>query len=89
MDKHYWKDAYKDYWEKASKKEEYIKKIIEDETGFTVHEVGLGAGSIEFISGSAKDNNLKKGDADLYVDEPEAFIEVTGPNIPLSFHQPL
>lgn len=81
MDKHYWKDAYKEFWEISSKKEAFVKKLIEKETGLEVVEIGMGTGSNAFISGSATDNNFEKGDADLYVKKADAFIEVTGPNI--------
>ena len=83
MDKHFWKDAYKEFWEISSQKEIFIKNLIEKETELKVHEIGLGAGSDAFITGNAKDNNFEKGDADLYVEGVEAFIEVTGPNIPM------
>jgi hypothetical protein len=89
MDKHYWKNAYKDFWEVAASKENKIKNIIENETGFKVLEIGLGAGSTEFVSGNASDNKLTKGDADLYVNEKECFVEVTGPNIKMDFNRPL
>lgn len=89
MDKHYWKNAYEDFWEIAASKEKKIKKIIESETGYEVVEIGLGAGSTEFISGNANDNKLTKGDADLYVTEKECYVEVTGPNIKMDFEKPL
>lgn len=89
MDKNYWKEAYKDSWDISSQKEKLIKELIEDLTGYKVHEVGLGAGSIELIDGSAKDNNLEKGDADLYVDECDTYVEVTGPNVITLFDAPL
>ncbi len=89
MDKHYWKNAYEEFWEIAASKENKIKNIIEQETGYEVIEIGLGAGSTEFIKGNAKDNKLTKGDADLYVLEKECYIEVTGPNIKMDFEKPL
>lgn len=67
MDKNYWKEAYKEYWEISSKKEIFVKELIESKTGFKTLEVGLGAGSEDFLSGSASDYGLTKGDADLYV----------------------
>lgn len=88
-DKNYWKDAYKDSWDAASSKEKSIKNLIENQTGLNVIEVGLGAGTTDYIGGSAKDNNLTKGDADLYVPDKDCYIEVTGPNIPLAFNLPL
>jgi hypothetical protein len=84
MDNHYWKEAYKESWDASSKKEQFIKSIIEKETGLNVKEIGLGAGSSEFIEGSAKDNQHEKGDADLFIEEIDTYIEVTGPNIPMN-----
>lgn len=52
MDKNYWKEAYKEYWEISSKKEIFVKELIESKTGFKTLEVGLGAGSEDFLSGS-------------------------------------
>lgn len=89
MDKHYWKEAYKDSWSAASKKEEAIKLLIEKETGYSVKIVGLGAGTDGYITGNASDNNMNKGDADLYISEIETYIEVTGPNIPMALELPL
>lgn len=79
MDKNYWKEAYKEYWEISSKKEIFVKELIESKTGFKTLEVGLGAGSEDFLSGSASDYGLTKGDADLYVIVPDTYVEVTGP----------
>lgn len=89
MDKHYWKEAYKDAWGISSEKEANIKRLIEAQTNSEVIEIGLGAGSSEFISGSASDNELTKGDADLYVKESDCYVEVTGPNIKMSRTKPL
>ncbi len=89
MDKHYWKNAYKDFWEIAASKENKIKNIIENETGFEVLEIGLGAGSSQYVTGNAIDNKLTKGDADLYVPEKDCYVEVTGPNIKMDFDRPL
>ena len=58
-----------------------MKELIESKTGFKTLEVGLGAGSEDFLSGSASDYGLTKGDADLYVIVPDTYVEVTGPNI--------
>lgn len=54
MDKNYWKEAYKEYWEISSKKEIFVKELIESKTGFKTLEVGLGAGSEDFLSGSIR-----------------------------------
>lgn len=51
MDKNYWKEAYKEYWEISSKKEIFVKELIESKTGFKTLEVGLGAGS-DFYRGA-------------------------------------
>lgn len=89
MDKDYWKEAYKEFWEASSKKEEFVKELIEKETGATVLEVGLGAGTEDFLSGSAADYGLTKGDADLYVVDSDAYVEVTGPNIKVNLSDTL
>lgn len=89
MDKNYWKEAYSHLWSKASQKEEAIKGMIEHETGMQVEIVGLGAGSDKFIAGSASDNKMQKGDADLYIPKLDCYIEVTGPNIPMKIEMPL
>jgi len=89
MDKHYWKNAYKDFWDAAAAKEISIKNIIESDTGCEVMIVGMGAGGSAFVKGSAEDNKLAKGDADLFVTHKECFIEVTGPNVRMDFDKPL
>lgn len=38
MDKNYWKEAYKEYWEISSKKEIFVKELIESKTGFKASE---------------------------------------------------
>lgn len=81
MDANFWKDRYKDHWDKAAQKEKMVIDKIERETGKKVELYGLGAGSTEFLSGSASDHNFTKGDADLYIKDVDFFIEVTGPNI--------
>ncbi len=81
MDANYWKDGYKDSWPISAKKEEFIKNLIEMGTGYTVHLIGMGAGTTSYIPGNAADNKFIKGDADLYVEYADSFVEVTGPNI--------
>lgn len=81
MDKNYWKNAYKELWGKADEKEREVKKVIEKLLNVELTFYGLGAGSTEFVQGNAKDNNQAKGDADLYIQEFDTFIEVTGPMI--------
>lgn len=89
MNKDYWKEAYKESWEVSSKKEGFVKELIEKETGFKVIEVGLGAGTEDFLSGSAAEHGLTKGDADLYVVDSDTYVEVTGPNIHVNFSDTL
>ena len=84
MDKNFWKDRYKDSWDKAAQKEKMVVEQIESKTGKKVELVGLGAGSTKYLSGSASDHNSVKGDADLYIKDADTFIEVTGPNIKVS-----
>ena len=83
MYKNYWKEHYAGSWKKASEKEEFIKKEIADATGLKVINYGLGSGSAAFIEGNAAENKMKKGDADLYIEEIKSFVEITGPNIPV------
>ena len=89
MDKHYWKKAYRKYWKKAGQKESFIQQLITAETGYKVEFAGLGAGSEAFIYGNATDNAHIAGDADLYIPACDAFVEVTGPNIPMETNAPL
>ncbi|MEO4007300.1 hypothetical protein [Flavobacterium sp. CAU 1735] len=81
MDSNYWKDRYKDSWDKAAQKEKMVIELIEAHTGKKVELYGLGAGTTDYITGSAQQNNSAKGDADLYLKDSEIFLEVTGPNI--------
>jgi hypothetical protein len=76
----YWKDKYKDFWDDAAKKEENVKKLIEKECKCKCRFVGLGAGSTNYLPGSAKLQGFKKGGSDLHVEGTSIFIEVTGPN---------
>lgn len=89
MDKNYWKDAYKDLWARTGEKETFIQEVLEQETGYKVKKIGFGAGTTEFLPGSAAEYGQEKGGADLYVEEADAYVEVTGPNIPVSENAPL
>ena len=84
MDENFWKDAYKDSWAKASDKENWVKSSIEKAASIPVEIVGLGAGSTDYISGSAASNDKEKGGADLYLPSLDIYVEVTGPNIKVS-----
>ena len=79
-DENYWKDRYKEYWDVAKRKEENVKTLIESRCKCQCEYVGLGAGSTDYLSGSAKSQGFKKGGSDLHVKETNIFIEVTGPN---------
>jgi len=85
----YWKDAYKESWPKSKKREKVIAELIFNKTGKKVVLKGFGAGSDEFISGSAKDHGYEKGDADGTVEQTNIKIEVTGPNVTVSDTAPL
>lgn len=78
-DKEFWKKRYENKWEQAAKKEDALAKLLTTETAKEVVEVGLGAGTADFIKGSARDNGHEKGDADLYVKDTNIYVEVTGP----------
>lgn len=75
----YWKDAYKNTWIEAANREKKFVEMVKNETGLTAIPYGLGATSTEYISGSAKSNGTEKGDADLWVEGTNVYIEVTGP----------
>jgi len=78
MDENYWKDAYQDTWDESSKRENRLKAYIEKLTGMKCEESGLGAGTSQYISGSAARNGYQKGDADLSIQGTSIYIEVTG-----------
>ena len=78
-DKEFWKKKYENKWDQAAKKEDALAKLLTKATAKEVVEVGLGAGTADFIKGSAKDNGHEKGDADLYVKGTNIYVEVTGP----------
>ncbi len=79
MDNNYWKNAYKDTWDASAKREEFMIDWIRNNTGLEAVPIGLGAGSDEFIEGSAAENGLDKGDADLHIVNTNIYVEVTGP----------
>ena len=78
-DPDFWKQQYQHAWAKASEREKTIKARILNESGKQVELVGLGAGSTDFLSGTAASQGYQKGDADLYVVGTNIFLEVTGP----------
>lgn len=79
MDSNYWKNAYKETWDASSKRELYMAQWIEENTGLEAEVIGLGAGTSNFISGSASENGYVKGDADIHIKNTNIYIEVTGP----------
>lgn len=79
MDEYYWKKAYANTWGISSERERWLAAYLERETGRKVFLTGFGAGSTAFIPGNAEKNGYQKGDADLYVDGTNIYIEVTGP----------
>ena len=78
QDADYWKKNYSFLWEKSSEREESIKKIIEEKTGFILEPFGLGAQSSDFLSGNAKSYDKEKGSPDYHVKGTNVYIEVTG-----------
>lgn len=78
-DPNFWKERYQHLWSASSKKEEFLKNLIFEETGLKLVPYGLGAGTSTFISGSAKDNDNERGAPDFKVEGENVFIEVTGP----------
>ena len=79
MDENYWKDAYQNTWDKASKREKRLMACLEKMAGVKCSESGLGTGSTAYISGSAERNGYQKGDADFLIEGTNVYIEVTGP----------
>lgn len=79
MGENYWKDAYKDTWAESSKREKRLMRYLENQTGMKCAESGLGAGTSQYISGSAVRNGYQKGDADFLIQGTNVYIEVTGP----------
>ncbi len=74
-DYNYWKKKYSFLWGKSASREEMVKTIIEEETGYKVEYHGTGAGTTEFIDGKSKE----KGSTDLHVIGTDIYIEITGP----------
>ena len=60
MNENYWKDAYQNTWDKASKREKRLMARLEKMAGVKCSESGLGAGSTAYISGSAERNGYQK-----------------------------
>lgn len=83
QNKNFWKDKYKDSWELSNKKEALVAELITEKTGMEVLTIGFGARSSEYIQGTAEENGFKAGDADLYVKNADAYVEVTGSNVPM------
>ena len=79
MDNNYWKNAYQNTWDQSSERENFMVTWIKENTGLTAEVIGLGAGTNEFIGGSAEENGHEKGDADLHIVDTDVYIEVTGP----------
>lgn len=78
-DADYWKKQYKETWAQSSQRELTIAKLLEDESGKKIEPVGLGAGSADFLSGTASERGYTKGDADFIVAGTNIHLEVTGP----------
>lgn len=79
MDENYWKDAYRNTWDASSQREKNLMRYLERMAGVQCIESGLGAGSSQYISGSAARNGYQKGDADFSIKDTNIYIEVTGP----------
>lgn len=76
----HYKKAYSGEWSAGNRRERLVSDVLE-RVGFTVHMEGLGAGSTEFLSGRADAHGKTKADPDLFVEETETYVEVTGTNI--------
>ncbi len=78
-DADYWKKLYRQAWDKSDRREREIIRRINEETGKVAIPVGLGAGSTEFLSGTAASRGYERGGADLHVAGTNVYLEVTGP----------
>ena len=88
-DTDYWKKLYQGLWKKTGEREKALAQTIENLTGHKVKIVGLGAGSDDFLSGTAVSHGHEKGDADMTVESTNISLEVTGPNIHVPSTAPL
>lgn len=78
-DPNFWKDQYQHSWSQSQQKEHMIARRIEAETGHNVVPIGLGAGSDQYLPGTAKAQGFERGGADLQIDGTNIVLEVTGP----------
>ena len=86
----YWKKQYKETWGQSSQRETAIATYLEQSSSTEIEPVGLGAGSADFLPGSASEHGHAKGDADLVVVGTNIYLEVTGPLVPsVDQHQDL
>ena len=81
QDEDYWKRLYQQSWAVADQRERAVIERIQQETGKVATFSGLGAGSAEFLSGTAASQGFEKGGADLYVVDTNIYLEVTGPQV--------
>jgi hypothetical protein len=85
----FWKEQYRNTWEKSALRENLVQSLIEQQASCGINQIGLGAGSTEFLSGSASSHGLDKGGSDLQVNGTNIFIEVTGPQVYIHPSKPL
>lgn len=79
-DDDFWKERYQDKWEAGNSREEFVKGLLED-AGYAVEDYGFAARSTEFVSGSADEHGHEKGDPDLFIEDAETYVEVTGTDV--------
>ena len=88
-DDNYWKHGYEHLWPISGPREDDIAELIGDSTGKKLTKVGFGTGSDKFLSGTAANHGHEKGEADLFVQNTNIHLEVTGPlakTVPFSAH---
>lgn len=78
MSDNFWKDRYKETWEKAAVRETEIQQYIQQTTGFELEKAGMGTGSTEYLSGSAASHGHAKGSADFRIRGTNIEVEVIG-----------
>lgn len=78
-DMDFYKRKYADSWDQSASKEKRVARMITDGTRKMVAAVGFGAGSTDFITGTAASNGFEKNYPDLAIDGTPVLVEVTGP----------
>ena len=85
----FWKDQYKQQWAASNKREQAVADRLLRDAGVATDYVGFGAGTTEYLSGTAAQHGKEKGGADLKARDRELYFEVTGSHKPIAASQPI